>query len=317
MRRSPGVVSLTAMHTILFRLSLAFVAAVFVSGWSQTALAACGLGAASATERVEIGRTGRSLMLHRPPGADAALRPLVILLHGSGGTGAKMLSDTTIEATADRHGFIVASPDGGIPGGDGFVWNIPGVPTILGRVPGPEDANDVDYLGGVVDVLIAEQCVDPARVYLTGLSGGGRMTSWMACVEPRRFAAIAPVVGLRAGNPDPDDGSRPDPQTCTPNAPMPVIAFAGDADRTNPTQGGGAPYWSYPMHAALQRWAQLNGCAGPEPTIWVAQDVYEERYAGCADDAQVVARMTVGGGHFWLADEEAMWAFFAGHARAR
>lgn len=305
------------MRTVLFRLSLALVAAVFVSGWSQTALAACGLGAAGGATRVEIGRTGRSLVLHRPPGADEALRPLVILLHGSGGTGAKMLSDTTLEATADRNGFIVAAPDAGIPAGDGFVWNIPGVPTILGRVPGAEDANDVEYLGAVVDALVAEHCVDPARVYLTGLSGGGRMTSWMACVEPRRFAAIAPVVGLRAGNPDPEDEARPDPETCTPEAPVPVIAFAGDADRTNPTQGGGAPYWSYSMHAALQRWAQLNGCAGPAPTIWVAENIYEERYPACADDAQVVARMTVGGGHFWLADEEAMWAFFTGHARPR
>lgn len=141
------------------------------------------------------------------------------------------------------------------------------------------------------------------------------MTSWMACVAPRRFAAIAPVVGLRAGSPDSEDPSRPATETCTPDTPMPVIAFAGDADQTNPTQGGGAPYWSYPMHAALQRWAQLNGCGAPSPTIWVAPDVYEERYATCSDEAQVVARMTVGGGHFWLADEAAMWAFFARYAR--
>lgn len=69
------------------------------------------------------------------------------------------------------------------------------------------------------------------------------------------------------------------------------------------------------MHAALQRWAQLNGCGAPSPTIWVGENVYEERYAVCADDAQVVARMTAGGGHLWLADEEAMWAFFARYAR--
>lgn len=161
------------MHALPSRLSLALVVAVVLSVWSQPALAACGLGAAGRTERVEIGRTGRPLMLHRPAGTDETSRPLVILLHGSGGTGARMLADTTLEATADRNGFIVASPDAGIPGGDGFVWNIPGVPTILGRVPGLEDADDVDYLGAVVDALVAEQCVDPARVYLTGLSAAG------------------------------------------------------------------------------------------------------------------------------------------------
>src|SRR3546814_12134745 len=79
------------------------------------------------------------------------------------------------------------------------------------------------------------------------------LTSWLGCVAADRFAAIAPVVGLRAGNPDADDPSRPDPATCAPAEPMPVIAFAGDADKTNPIQGGGAGYWHYTMHAAEQR----------------------------------------------------------------
>src|SRR3546814_4525965 len=87
---------------------------------------------------------------------------------------------------------------------------------------------------------------------------------------------------------------------------MPVIAFAGDADKTNPIQGGGAGYWHYTMHAAEQRWAALNGCTAAPTTRWVADGVYEERYTGCRTGADVAARITVGGGHAWVVDNDAM-----------
>ena len=107
----------------------------------------------------------------------------------------------------------------------------------------------------------------------------------------------------------------PDPATCRPSRPVPVIAFAGDKDTTNPIEGGGAGYWQYTMHAAEQRWAQLNGCTAAPTTQWVATGVYEERYSGCRDGADVTGRITVGGTHTWLADNEAMWTFLSDHRR--
>ena len=126
-----------------------------------------------------------------------------------------------LAATADAHGFILVAPDAGIPLGEGFAWNIPGVPTVAGQLPGPQDRDDVDHLSSIADVLVEGGCVDPARIYSTGLSGGGRMTSWLGCVESDRYAAIAPVVGLRAGIAKPDDDSEVDPTTCTPENTMP------------------------------------------------------------------------------------------------
>ncbi|EGF92831.1 secreted esterase [Asticcacaulis biprosthecium C19] len=279
--------------------------------WGGVAQAA-GCGAAGMTQAVVIGETGRSMLIHLPAEFDPDRPlPLVVLLHGSGGTGANMLKSAGLALAGDRHGFIVAAPDGGIPHDKGYVWNIPGVPTVSGEVPGPEDADDVAYIRTSIDWLVAQGCVDATRVYATGLSGGGRMTSWLGCVAADRFAAIAPVVGLRAGNPSKDDPHTPDPATCTPSHAMPVMAFAGDRDATNPIQGGGAGYWQYTMHAAQQRWAQLNGCKAAPVTRWVAVDVYEEWYTGCRDDADVAGRITVGGGHSWVADNDAMWAFFS------
>lgn len=280
------------------------------------AQAACAVGSPGATVSVDAGATGRPFLLRRPASLAAGQpAPLLILLHGSGGDGPRMLAASQLEATAERHGFLVVAPTAAIPAGKGFAWNIPGVPTVTGKIPDASDADDVAYLAALVDGLVAEGCVEPARVYVTGLSGGGRMASWLGCVASDRYAAIAPVVGLRAGNPRREKPDEPDPATCQPARPIPVIAFAGDTDATNPTQGGGAGYWQYTMHAAEQRWAALNGCQAPPTTQWVAPSVYEERYSGCRSDADVVGRMTVGGGHTWLADNDALWAFVSRYRR--
>jgi polyhydroxybutyrate depolymerase len=286
-------------------------------GWNINAHAAgCGLSGDGQTQSVRVPGTERALLVHLPQDFDAATpAPLLFLFHGSTGTGAAMLKGSQLEATSDHNGFILVAPVGGIPADKGFVWNIPGVPTVTGKVPGPEDADDVAYVKATIDWLAAEGCIDRAKVYATGLSGGGRMTSWLACVAADRFAAIAPVVGLRAGNPRTEEKTRPDPATCQPSHPMPVIAFAGDKDTVNPIEGGGAGYWQYTMHAAEQRWAQLNACTTAPVTQWVANGVYEERYSGCQNEADVVGRITVGGTHTWVADNEAMWAFLKNHRR--
>lgn len=277
----------------------------------------CGIGAPGLTQRVVIGATGRALLLHRPTGVGSDRpAPLLFLFHGSGGEGASILKRSGLEDTADRHGFIVAAPDAGIPQGTGFVWNIPGVPSTGGRMPQPGDANDVAFVGQAIDWLAGRHCIDRSRVYATGLSGGGRMASWLGCVAADRFAAIAPVVGLRAGRPGSADPSKPDPATCRPSRPMPIIAFAGDKDTTNPIEGGGAPYWQYPMAAAEARWAALNGCTTKGVNLLATAGVVEEYHRHCRANADVLARIKIGGTHDWVADNEAMWAFLSKYRRA-
>jgi len=280
--------------------------------WMPAAYAASDCGAPGQTQRVAIPDTGRAMLIHLPAGFDPARpAPLLFAFHGSGEDGAAVLRKSHLEATSDRHGFILAAPDGGIPANGGFVWNIPGVPSVTGRMPDPSDANDVAFVERAIGWLAAQHCVDRTRVYATGISGGGRMSSLLGCIAADRFAAIAPVVGLRAGIPLKSDPQRPDPATCRPSRPVPVIAFAGDKDTTNPIEGGGAPYWQYSMHAAEARWAALDGCASALARRQVTAQVYEEGFAGCRAGSAVVARITIGGTHNWVADNEAMWAFLA------
>ena len=283
---------------------LTALAAIFVA---SPALAECRVGA--------LDTMAERALVHLPARHSPAPMPLIMLLHGSTGTGAEMLRDSHLAETADLHGFVVVSPDGGIAAKRGYVWNIPGVLTVSGTLPPKDARDDVAYLTGLVDRLVATGCVDGKRVYATGLSGGGRMTSWLGCVAPGRFAAIAPVVGLRAGRPAGSDPMQADPATCRPSVSVPLLAFSGDADTTNPIAGGGAPYWQYPQVTALQRWAVLNGCSEPYARN-VGASVYEQGYARCKGDATVAARVMRGGQHNWsVVDNEAMWAFLSRHTR--
>jgi polyhydroxybutyrate depolymerase len=293
----------------------AMLVALFALAAAGPATAACRVGKPGATQEVLVGNTGRTLLLHVPAGSADERLPLVLLFHGSGGSARAILKTSGLEPAADRHGFILAAADAGIRAEDGFAWNIPGVPTVTGHLPTKDDPDDVAFALATIDWLAAQGCADPARVYATGLSGGGRMTSWLGCVAADRFAAIAPVVGLRAGNPLAGDPRRPDPATCQPSRPVPVLAFAGDKDQTNPIEGGGAPYWQYPMSAALARWAALDGCTKGPVAVAVAPGRNEQRYGACREGTEVVGDVLSGAGHVWTADNDALWAFFARHKR--
>jgi polyhydroxybutyrate depolymerase len=298
----------------LARLGLA-IAALLALAVAAPAAAACRAGKPGETVPVMVGKTGRAIMLHIPAEAAPARLPLVMLFHGSGGTARGILDNSRLEATAERYGFILSAADAGIPAEGGFAWNIPGVPTVTGHVPTQEDPDDVAFVGATIDWLVAQGCVDPAQVYATGLSGGGRMTSWLGCVAADRFAAIAPVVGLRAGNPLASNPRVPDPATCRPSRPVPVLAFAGDKDTTNPIEGGGSPYWQYPMSVALARWAELDGCHGRLRSTTLTNGRTEQHFDNCRAGSEVIGDVLAGAGHVWTADNQAMWAFFARHRR--
>ena len=104
--------------------------------------------------------------------------------------------------------FIVATLDA-----EGGRWNVP---------VQDNRADDVAYVRDVIAHVAARVCTDETRVYATGFSGGGRMSSLLGCQLGSRIAAIAPVSGLRFPGP------------CS-GRPVPVLTFHGLADPQNPT----------------------------------------------------------------------------------
>lgn len=276
------------------------------------------------TVPVTSGGRERPVVVFLPSGYDGRRRlGLVLDLHGSNSNPLEELSRSRLEETAEARTFVVAAPQGGIATRTNWSWNVPHVTAAPAGAP-----DDEQYLTDVITTLTNELCVDPKQVYAAGYSGGGRMVSQYACDGPGLLAGIAPVAGLRAGAPlASGDGFVPDPATCTPDRPLPVITFAGTADPVNPYLGGGAPYWRYGVLAAQERWAQLNGCEQGPTTTAVTENVDRVSYGACRADAQVDLYVVDGGGHTWpggnpdafpgagvvtqeISANELMWAFF-------
>ena len=98
-----------------------------------------------------------------------------------------MTADQRTGRVAARERFIVATLDA-----EDSRWNVP---------VQDSRADDTAYVQDVISHVAARLCTDEMRVYATGFSGGGRMTSLPGCQLGWRIAAIAPVSALRFPGP--------------------------------------------------------------------------------------------------------------------
>jgi polyhydroxybutyrate depolymerase len=284
---------------------------------------ACGhsVVSGSSTLNLTIGGRTRVVIVHVPAGYSGTSRvALVLNLHGSGSTASEQEAFSGMDATSDQFGFIVAYPQALIQAGTGFDWNIPGVPLVGGSYPPPGSADDVAFLTDLVGQLASRYCIDTSRVYATGVSGGGRMSSQLACDASSTFAAVAPVAGLRLPNP------------CPSSRPVAVVAFHGTADPIDPYDGHGEAYWTYSVPVAARRWGTFDHCR-PTPTVTSGSGYTLTEYSGCAGGVSVELYSLIGEGHEWpggprlprfitsvlgpqsqaVAANIVMWAFFEAH----
>ena len=136
---------------------------------------------------IDVGGLTRTYRTYVPQGLVKGA-PLVVVMHGSGENGAQMRIETGygFDRIADTHGFAVVYPNA--YDGD---WE---TCSIVGRLStkGPT-IDDVGFLTRLVDKLIREIGVDPARVFAAGSSRGGSMATRLALEAPSRFRAVAAV----------------------------------------------------------------------------------------------------------------------------
>jgi polyhydroxybutyrate depolymerase len=276
------------------------LSAAAAHGQSAASSTSCNLPQVSgvSSQQLVSGQRNRTYRLFVPPGYDGVARlPLVLDLHGSGGTSAGQARNSGLEMLSTSERFIVATLDA-----EGGRWNVP---------VQDNRADDVAYVRDVIAHVAAHVCADETRVYVTGFSGGGRMTSLLACQLGSRIAAVAPVSGLRW--PGPCNGR-----------PVPVLTFHGLADTQNPYDGhaaGRGAEWEESVPDALASWARHNSCKGDVILDDPPGPLSTMRYQGCAEGAEVRMIRIDGLGHTWAKREvdatAVMWQFFKSHRLGR
>jgi polyhydroxybutyrate depolymerase len=248
------------------------------------ASAACSTGAKAPPAKV----AGAPLdtVLRVPASARGHRAPLVLALHLASGTGAQMEQATRYTPEAARSGFAVAYPTASA---NNF-WSIDG---------------DLDKLAKTLDAVERVACIDPSRVYVSGISNGGFMATVLACRMAGRIAAaalFAPGVNGIGG--------------CSPARPVSVLEVHGTSDPI-------VPYRDIPGFVA--GWAKRDGCASRSTAQRRGATVTIFRWPGCRGGAEVEHLRLTRGKHIELLPQlraagvdpaRTAWAFLRTHRLA-
>jgi len=246
--------------------------------------------------------------------------PLVLVFHGSGGSGRSIANVTHFNDLADKKGFIVVYPDG-----INHHWIDGGVFSAQG--------NDVSFVALLIDHIMRIRNIDRRKIYATGFSNGGMLTQALACKLSDRIAAFASVAATLSANLE---------STCQPKTPVSVLMIHGTGDHSVPYAGGkiggvGREVVSVPE--TIDLWQQHNGCASKAKVEKLPNTIHNHgtqieisRYSSCGGGSEVMLVTVKGGGHFWpgsntvqtkvhqgnvksgINASKAIWNFFQRHA---
>lgn len=136
----------------------------------------------------------RDYRLYVPATATAGVRlPLVVMLHGCLQNAADIARGTRLDEHAERLGVIVAYPEQPATAHPRKCWG------WYDAAHQRRDAGEPAIVAGIAREVMASHPVDPARVYVGGISAGGAMAAIVGAAYPETFAAVGVHSGVAVG----------------------------------------------------------------------------------------------------------------------
>ena len=176
----------------------------------------------------------RDYKLFEPAREDGRPLPLVVMLHGCTQDPDDFARGTRMNALARERGFLVLYPAQSQRANAQRCWN------WFKHNHQARGKGEPAILAGLVGQVIAAHDVDPARVYVAGLSAGGAMAAILGDAYPDLFAAVGVHSGLPTGSARDVQsafaamagGVAPSRRAAKTSPTPPTIVFHGDADQT-------------------------------------------------------------------------------------
>jgi len=208
--------------------------------------------------------------------------PLIINMHGFGGTAMGQISSSQLEQYALPLDVAVVSPQG-----LGFSWNV-------GVWWDNNPFDDIGFISAMIDNISNGHEIDLDRVYATGMSNGGYMAYELACELSHKIAAFGSVTGNFMLN---------NGQTCTNQRETPIIHFHGTADLVvdyYPPSFDGA----LTVSESMDYWTDVNHLYDLEIDTLIGEgiELSAERftYSRNSTNVKFVHYKVINGGHSWF-----------------
>jgi poly(hydroxyalkanoate) depolymerase family esterase len=150
-------------------------------------------GAAYLARSFACAAGSRDYKVYVPSGADARRLPLIVMLHGCAQNPDDFAVGTGMNRLAEERGFIVAYPGQPASANPSACWN------WFDAAHQTRNEGEPAILAGVTRAVMAELAVDPAHVYVAGLSAGGAMAAILSATYPELYAAAGVHSGLPHG----------------------------------------------------------------------------------------------------------------------
>ncbi len=272
----------------LFVFPAVFVAVFLVAG--------CPAPEVKSTDRlIDLDGIERSYRVYVPESlADNTRVPLVLVLHGAGGSSSSIERLTGFSTIADREGFIVAYPEA-----EERFWN----DHDDLEDPHATPPDDTGYLKAVIEKVTRDYPVDPDRVFAVGLSNGGLMCHRLACELPHLVRAVGGVASQLTVFTE---------ERCTRTSPVPILLINGTDDpivsfEDTSTQGGHLdPEIVLSARQTVDSWVQHNRASTVPDVAYLTDEdpedgtrVRQEIHSAGEDGAPVWFFAVEGGGHSW------------------